>query len=134
PDRLEEAAGPVDVLVHNAAVAIVGRLAEQDADAVPMSLAINVVAPMELTRRLLPGMLERQRGRIVSISSLAGVAAFPTLSTYGATKAALGHFTSALQRELRRSPVRATLVLLGEVAGTELMETARSSPTIAAVS
>ena len=68
------------------------------------------------------------------ISSLAGITAFPTLSTYGATKAGLVHFTAALQRELRRTPVRATIVQLGEVAGTELMEQARRSPTIAAVS
>jgi short-subunit dehydrogenase len=79
-------------------------------------------------------MLARGRGRLVSISSLAGVAAFPTLATYGASKAALVHATAALQRELRRMPVRATIVQLGEVSGTDLMEQARRSPTIAAVS
>jgi short-subunit dehydrogenase len=79
-------------------------------------------------------MLARGRGRIVCVSSLSGLTAFPTLTTYGATKAGLTHFTAALQRELRRTPVRATIVQLGEVAGTELMEQARRSPTIAAVS
>jgi short-subunit dehydrogenase len=109
-------------------------MVDQNADAIRSSFALNVLAPIELTRQLLPGMLARGRGRIVNISSLAGIAAYPTLSTYGATKAALVHFSAALQRELRRTPVRVTIVQLGEVAGTEMMEAARSSPTIAAVS
>jgi short-subunit dehydrogenase len=79
-------------------------------------------------------MLERGCGRIAMISSLAGITAFPTLTTYGATKAGLVHFAAALQRELRRTPVRTTVVQLGEVAGTDMMERARTSPTIAAVS
>jgi len=132
--RIESGAGPVDLLVNNAALAVVNPLVDQSADDIRQSFAINTVAPAELCRQVLPGMLERRRGRIVCVSSLAGITAFPTLSTYGATKAGLVHFTAALQRELRRSPVRATIVQLGEVAGTDLMEQARRSPTIAAVS
>jgi uncharacterized protein len=133
-NRIEADAGPLDVLVDNAASAVVDRLTDQSAEDIRRSFALNTVAPIELCRQALPGMLARGRGRLVSLSSLAGITAFPTLSTYGATKAALVHFTAALQRELRRSPVRATIVQLGEVAGTELMEQARRSPTIAAVS
>jgi short-subunit dehydrogenase len=132
--RIEEGAGPIDFLVNNAAVAVVDRLVEQDAADVRNSFALNCVAPIELCRQVLPGMLSRGRGRIVNISSLAGITAFPTLTTYGATKAGLVHFSAALQRELRRTPVRVTIVQLGEVAGTEMMEQARTSPTIAAVS
>lgn len=125
---------PVDFLFNNAALAVVNPLTGQSAEDIRQSFAVNCVAPAELCRQVLPGMLGRGRGRLVSISSLAGVTAFPTLTTYGATKAGLVHFTAALQRELRRSPVRATIVQLGEVAGTDLMEQARRSPTIAAVS
>jgi short-subunit dehydrogenase len=132
--RIEDERGPVDILVNNAGVALVDRLVDQDADAIRQSFALNVLAPLELTRQVLPGMLTRGRGGIVNISSLAGITAFPTLSTYGATKAALVHFSAGLQRELRRTPVRVTIVQLGEVAGTEMMEAARTSPTIAAVS
>jgi short-subunit dehydrogenase len=130
----ENGGRPVDVLVNNAALAVVNRLADQSADDIRQSFALNCVAPAELCRQVLPGMLARGRGRIVCISSLSGITAFPTLTTYGATKAALAHFTAALQRELRRTPVRATIVQLGEVAGTDMMERARQSPTIAAVS
>ena len=132
--RIEAVAGPVDLLLNNAAVAVVDRITDQSAEDVRRSFMINAVAPIELCRQVLPGMLARGRGRLANISSLAGVTAFPTLTTYGATKAGLVHFTAALQRELRRSPVRATIVQLGEVSGTKLMEQARRSPTIAAVS
>ena len=132
--KAEAEAGPIDLLFNNAAVAVVNRLPAQSADDVRSSFALNTVAPIELTRQVLPGMLARGAGRIANVSSLAGITAFPTLSTYGATKAALVHFTAAMQRELRRTPVRLTIVQLGEVAGTEMIEQARQSPTIEAVS
>jgi short-subunit dehydrogenase len=132
--RIEQGAGPVDVLINNAALAVASRLVDQSDEDIRRSFGVNTVAPVELCRQVLPGMLGRGRGRLVSLSSLAGIVAFPTLATYGATKAALVHATAALQRELRRTPVRATIVQLGEVAGTDLMEQARRSPTIAAVS
>ena len=132
--RIEGEAGPIDVLMNNAAVAVVGRLQEQTASEITSSFGLNCIAPIELTRQVLPGMLARGSGRICMISSLAGITAFPTLTTYGATKAGLVHFATALQRELRRTPVRTTVVQLGEVAGTDMMERARQSPTIAAVS
>jgi short-subunit dehydrogenase len=132
--RIEAEAGAIDLLINNAAVAVVDRLVDQCASDIHDSFGLNCVAPIELCRQVLPGMLARQRGRIVNISSLAGITAFPTLSTYGATKAGLVHFSAAVQRELRRTPVRLTIVQLGEVAGTDMMERARESPTIAAVS
>src|SRR4051794_38289971 len=132
--RIEDESGPVDVLFNNAAVALVDHLVDQAAAGIRASWALNCVAPAELTRQVLPGMLERGRGRVTNISSVAGITALPTLTTYGGTKAGLAQFTAALQRELRRTAVRVTLVQLGEVAGTDMMEAARQSPTIAAIS
>ena len=132
--RIEAEAGPVDVLINNAGVALVDRLVDQPADGIRSSFAVNCVAPIELCRQAVEGMVDRGRGRIANVSSLAAITAFPTLSTYGATKAALVHFSAALQRELRHTSVRVTIVQLGEVAGTEMMEQARRSPTVAAVS
>jgi short-subunit dehydrogenase len=132
--KVEAVTGPVDVLVNNAAIAPVGRLVGASSETVRETFQLNVAAPIELCRQVLPGMLERGRGAIVNISSLAGITAFPTLAVYGSSKAALAHFTAAMQRELRRTPVRMTIAQLGEVAGTDMMEAARTSPTIAAVS
>ena len=97
---------------------------------------VNALAPMELIRQVMPGMKARGRGHIVNISSLAGVGAVPHLAIYGAGKAALHHYTAVVQRELAhdRVPVGLTLVTFGEVAGTQMMEDARQSPIIAAVS
>jgi uncharacterized protein len=132
--RIEHESGPVDLLINNAALALVDRLVDQAVTDIRASWALNCVAPAELTRQVLPGMLERRRGRVTNISSVAGITALPTLTTYGGTKAGLTQFTAALQRELRRTSVRVTIVQLGEVAGTDMMEQARRSPTIAAIS
>jgi short-subunit dehydrogenase len=134
--RVESDGGPVDVLVNNAGVQITRTADGYAAGETQRVMMINAVAPMELSRQVLPGMLKRAHGQIVNISSLAGVAAVPHLAVYGASKAALHHYTAGVQRELamQKSPVGMTLVTLGEVAGTQMMEDARSSPVIAAVS
>jgi short-subunit dehydrogenase len=133
PDA-EAVNGPVEVLINNAGLALVGAVDRALAGQARMMMDVNAVAPMELCRQVLPGMLARGRGQIVNVSSLVGVSAVPDLALYGASKAALHHFTSILQRDLSGSPVRATLVTLGEVAGTHLMENARQSARIDAVS
>lgn len=132
----ETAGGPVDVLINNAGIAMTTEaVAHRDGDAHHV-MAVNAVAPMELTRQALAGMLTRDRGHIINVSSLAAVAAVPHLAVYGASKAALHRYTSGVQRELAlaKSGVRVTLVTLGEVAGTHMMEDVRRSPVIAAVS
>jgi len=134
--QVEAAHGPVDILVNNAAVALVRGAGEYDPGDARRLMMVNSIAPMELVRQVLPGMFNRGRGHIVNVSSLAGVSAVPDMAIYCASKAALHHYTAVLQRELQRdrSPVRATLVTFGEVAGTHMMEQARQSPIIAAVS
>jgi short-subunit dehydrogenase len=134
--EVESQVGPVDILVNNAGAALVRDAAMYRPGETARLLTINAAAPMELVRQVLPGMTGRGRGHIVNISSLAGVAAVPHMAVYGAGKAALHHYTAVVQRELDfdRSPVGITLVTLGEVAGTQMMEDARQSPIIAAVS
>jgi short-subunit dehydrogenase len=134
--EVESQVGPVDVLINNAGAALVREAAGYRPGETAQLMMINAVAPMELVRQVLPGMTGRGRGHIVNISSLAGVSAVPHLAVYGAAKAALHHYTAVVQRELAfdRAPVGLTLVTLGEVAGTQMMEEARQSPIIAAVS
>jgi short-subunit dehydrogenase len=134
--QVESGLGPVDVLINNAGAALVREAAGYRPGETTQLMMINAVAPMELVRQVLPGMTSRGRGHIVNISSLSGVAAVPHMAVYGAGKAALHHYTAVVQRELDfdKSPVGLTLVTLGEVAGTQMMEDARQSPIIAAVS
>lgn len=133
---IERSFGPVDVLVNNAGAALVRHADAYECGETKQLVMVNCVAPMELIRQVLPGMRARGGGHIVNISSLAGVSAVPHLAVYGAAKSALHHYSSVVQRELahERAPVGLTLVTLGEVAGTQMMEDARQSPIIAAVS
>jgi short-subunit dehydrogenase len=134
--KVEFQVGPVDILINNAGAALVREAAAYAPGETTQLMMINAVAPMELTRQVLPGMVSRGKGHIVNISSLSGVSAVPHMAVYGAGKAALHHYTAAVQRELDfdKAPVGITLVTLGEVAGTQMMEAARQSPIIAAVS
>ena len=113
--RVEEAAGPIDVLVNNAGVEIHRHLADHTADEIRSSIAVNLAAPMELTRQVLPGMLERGRGHVVNVSSMAAAVGFPGMTTYAASKAGLTSFSRALTMDLKGLPVGVTSVEIGTV-------------------
>src|SRR5437879_4852627 len=76
---------------------------------------LNVLAPMQLTHALLPGMLERGRGHIVNISSLAGRIGFPYSEAYAAAKDGLIAFTRVLRNDYRRRGVSASTIVLGAI-------------------
>lgn len=118
--RVEGGHRPVDVLVNNAAIEVAAHLADLDADDLDTVVRLNLLAPAELCRQVLPGMLARRHGHLVNISSLAGVATFPGLAAYGATKAGLTHLTSGLRADLRGGPVGTLAVELGPVS-SEMM-------------
>jgi short-subunit dehydrogenase len=113
-DRIE-ADGPVDVLINNAAIDRVGRFPEASAQQVRDLLQVNLAAPMELCRQLMPRMLQRGRGHIVNVSSFGAISTGPSVTLYGTSKAGLSHFTAGIRSELRGKPVGTTLVQLGEV-------------------
>jgi short-subunit dehydrogenase len=127
--RVEDDAGPVDVLVNNAGVDNGGSILDTTEDELRQLVQVNFVAPAELTRQVLPRMLRRGRGHVVNISSLAGTAAFPGLAGYSASKAALSHFTAGLRADLRKLPVGTTLVELGPVPTDMLSHVDAYAPT-----
>lgn len=114
PGAVAEEVGPVDVLVNNAGAGWAGPFAETPD--VERLVAVNLVAPILLTRALLPGMLERGRGHIVNVASIAGFVAPRDEAVYAATKAGLVAFSESLRYELRGSGVGVTLVAPGVVA------------------
>ena len=114
-EEVEAAHGPVDVLASNAGIETVDPVATIDPETVRTAARINLEAPMVLTRKVLPGMLERGRGHLVFTSSLAGTAGFPGMGPYCATKAGLNNFVSVLRIELKDTPIRTTLVAPGPV-------------------
>ncbi len=110
---LAAAAGDVDVLVANAALPGNGRLDSFTEEQVDRVLSVNLRAPIELTRMLLPGMTERGRGHLLYIASIGAKATSPTASLYNATKFGLRGFALAMRAELHGSGVGVSVVSPG---------------------
>lgn len=126
--RVEAEAGPVDVLVNNAGVDSTGSLTAMTPDEVRRTIDLNLTAPVELCRRVIPGMVERGGGHIVNVSSLAGCGCLPGISVYSATKSGLTHFTASLRAELKGLPVRTTVVEVGIVQPTDMAASGLAYP------
>lgn len=113
--RTLAARGHVDVLVNAAGAGLYGPVVELAPADVERLVALNVIAPIELTSALLPGMLEHLRGHIVLIGSIAGRVGRAREATYAATKAAVSIFSDSLRAELAGSGVSVSLVTPGVV-------------------
>lgn len=111
PDRLAAAlagAGPVDVLVNNAAVpGPLGPAWAVDADDWWRTLHVGVGGALATVRLVVPGMIERCSGRVINVVSRAGRLRWPHASAYSVAKAALAKLTENLDAELRGTGVRA---------------------------
>jgi NAD(P)-dependent dehydrogenase (short-subunit alcohol dehydrogenase family) len=113
--RVLQARGAPDLLVHAAGIFLVETLVATTPEAFGAQLAANLVAPFLVTRAFLPAMLERRRGLIVSIGSVADHAAFPGNAAYGASKTGLRGLHAVLLRELKGTGLGATLLSPGPV-------------------
>jgi short-subunit dehydrogenase len=113
--QVEAALGPVDILVNNAAVARLAPFSEFEDAELRAMVEVNLVAPMILTRRLLPGMIERGRGHVVTVSSLEGRKGIPFDAAYSGTKAALVSWMEGIHVELEGTGVRTSIILPGYV-------------------
>jgi short-subunit dehydrogenase len=131
PERVAEQTdrelGQLDVLVNNAGLERVGFYEDLRAEDIEEVVALNLTAPMLLTRRVLPGMLARNRGHVLNVASIAGLGAFAFGETYGASKHGLVGFTRALRASLkeRRSEVSASVLCPGFVSDTGMYQEAR---------
>jgi short-subunit dehydrogenase len=111
--RLIEMAGPVDVLVANAALPASGDITELSQAQIDTMLEVNLRAPIALARGLIPGMVERRRGHLVFIASLSAKATARVSSLYSATKFGLRGFALSVREDLRDRGVGASVVLPG---------------------
>ena len=115
--RAEEALGPLDIVVNNAAVEVCSSfdaLADEDIERI---VQVNLTAPVVLSRDAAARMCERDGGQIVFVSSLSGYAGTAFQSPYAATKGALITLSRSLRAEYIDSPVRFSVVSPGSVAG-----------------
>jgi uncharacterized protein len=99
-------ADPVEMLVNSAGVSLNQSFAKSTVEAETRLLRLNVHAVMRLTLAALPGMIERGRGDVINVSSVAGFAAVMPGSTYSASKAWVTNFSESVAHSVRRHGVR----------------------------
>lgn len=120
--RAEEASGPVDVLVNNAGIELTAPFVDYTEEEIDKVMDVNLLAPMSLIRQAVPGMVDRRRGHVVTMASLAGRIAPAYMSTYGLTKAALIALTQSLRAEHVDDPVGFSAICPGFVRGAGMVE------------
>jgi NAD(P)-dependent dehydrogenase (short-subunit alcohol dehydrogenase family) len=105
-----EAAGPIDALVNNAGVGVVGAFEATPIPHIRHIFETNTLGVMAMTQAVIPQMRERRAGVIVNVTSSATLAAMPLAAAYTASKQAIEGFTGSLAHELGYFNVRAKLV------------------------
>ena len=103
----------VDNLVNNAGVGLYGQFVGTDLDAELKMIQLNVTSVVELTKRFLPAMVQKQRGRILNVASTAAFVPGPWMSIYYATKAFVLSFSEAINYELGPKGISVTTLCPG---------------------
>jgi short-subunit dehydrogenase len=105
----------VDVIINNAGLEKYCHFSEYRSDDIVSLISVNLIAPMELTRLLLPDMLNRKRGHIINISSLGGKVGEIYNSIYSASKGGMDLWSGALRQELYGTGVKISVISPGYV-------------------
>ena len=112
-DRTATLGIDVDILVNNAGFGLYGPFAETSLDAEVEMIQLNITSLTELTKLLVPGMLERRAGRILNVASTASFFPGPLMAVYYATKAYVLSFSEAISNELEGTGVTVTALCPG---------------------
>lgn len=113
--QVERELGPIDVLVNDAGVETEGAFVDLDPAAISGTIELNLAAPLHLASLVLPRMLARRAGHVVSIASLGGKKGVPYAAVYCATKAGLIEWHGALRGELGGTGVSTSVICPGYV-------------------
>jgi len=120
-----DAAGPIDVLVNNAGIGLIGALEGTSMETARQIFETNTIGTMAVTQAVLPQFRQRNAGVIVNITSSVVLKPFPLLSVYTASKAAITAFTESLALELHPFNIRVSLVEPGRSPETRFGENAK---------
>jgi len=136
--EIEQLAGPVEILINNAGIAIAATMEDISLADLHKIFETNYFGVVRVTQRVLPAMRERRRGRIINLSSVAGKFATPIFGPYSSTKHAVEAMSDALRIELLPFGIYVAIIEPGyipsnmEATATELssayVERAESSP------
>ncbi len=114
-DELTRRGLQIDLLVNNAGFGDQGRFLQLSLERQLEAIILQNCTVVEITHRLLPAMIERKQGGIITVSSMAGFQPIPFASVYSATKAFLTTFSLALEAEVKRFGVRVVTVCPGRL-------------------
>jgi uncharacterized protein len=114
-DRITALGLTPDILVNNAGFSTLGLVVNSVPEQELKLVEVDVAAVVDLCSRLLPGMVERRRGAVLNVASIAGLGPLPGQAAYGAAKAFVLSYTHSLRGELKGSGVSATALCPGPV-------------------
>jgi short-subunit dehydrogenase len=114
--ELERRSLAIDVLVNNAGFGLLDHFRDTPLERELEMIRLNIATVVELTKRLLPGMLARKRGRIANVASTAGFVPGPWMAVYYATKSFVISFSQAIAEELKDTGVTVTVICPGATA------------------
>ena len=115
PDRVAALGLVPDILINNAGLSTLGRVARSVPEDELNLVEVDVAAVVDMCSRFLPGMVERGRGAVLNVASMAGFGPLPGQAAYGAAKAFVVSYTESLRGELRGTGVTATALCPGPV-------------------
>lgn len=116
--RVEATLGPIDALVNNAGVADLGSVHDTDERQWDRIMAVNVKGAFLISKAVLPGMMERKRGSIVNVGSVAGMVGVLNMAAYCASKGAINNLTRQMAIDYAKCGVRVNAVAPGTVGST----------------
>jgi short-subunit dehydrogenase len=127
--RAESESGGIAVLVNNAGIESAHAYATIEVRDIDRIIAVNLSAPMVLTRLLLPAMIQRGEGHVVTLGSLAGLSGAPYEEAYSATKHGVVGFSRSLRMSMQAQghPIGVSVVCPGFVAGAGMYENAKNA-------
>jgi short-subunit dehydrogenase len=120
--ELTDALGPIDILVNNAGIGAWGRVTDTPVEEFERLVRVNYFSAVYATKAVLPSMIERRRGHIVNLASIAGRIGAPLEAAYSGSKFAMVGFTEALAFEVRPLGIGVSMVNPGPVE-TEFFKT-----------
>jgi 3-oxoacyl-[acyl-carrier protein] reductase len=122
-EHIKSDLGPIDILINNAGIAKFGGFLDLTAEEWENIIRVNLMGVYNVTRAVLPDMIERKSGDIVNISSSAGQKGAPVTSAYSASKFAVLGLTESLMLEVRKHNIRVTALTPSTVATDLAKET-----------
>lgn len=132
--QITRTVGSVDIIINNAAIEKYRPFQHYSLDDIKSILTTNLIAGMELTRLLLPGMIARNSGHVVNIASGSGKKGAPYNSIYSASKAGLIMWTDSLRQELASTNVEVTVICPGYTEAGMFLAFGLAAPSLARIS